>query len=78
MISDDHRLSKLYRELARDEKNFGDITKDVDEMQDIEELKMLFTQMTEQSLNIAKKVSMASALQTLKNETKNYVLANSS
>ncbi|NWB53567.1 hypothetical protein [Pseudomonas sp. F8002] len=78
MISDDRSLSKLYRELARDEKNFGDITKDVHEMQDIEELKMLFAQMTEQSLNMAKKVSMASALHTLKNETKNYVLANSS
>ncbi|OIN48846.1 hypothetical protein BLL37_26255 [Pseudomonas azotoformans] len=78
MIGDDRRLPKLYRELAQDERNFSQFTNGIHEMQDIEELKTLFTQMTEQSLGMAKKMSMASALHSLKNETINYVLANSS
>lgn len=78
MIGDDRLLPKLYRGLAQDEKNLREIGTDVQDIQDIEQLQMLFTQMTRQSLDMSRKMSMASALHSLENETFNYVLANSS
>ncbi|WP_411381253.1 hypothetical protein [Pseudomonas sp. MPB26] len=78
MIGDDRLLPKLYRGLAQGEKDFRKMGTDIQDMQDIEQLGMLFTEMTQQSLDISRKMSMASALHGLENETFNYVLANSS
>ncbi|MBV4451351.1 MULTISPECIES: hypothetical protein [Pseudomonas] len=78
MIGDDRLLPKLYRGLAQGEKDLRKIGTDAQDMQDIEELGMLFTEMTQQSLDLSRKMSMASVLHGFENETFNYVLANSS
>ncbi|PQZ86626.1 MULTISPECIES: hypothetical protein [Pseudomonas] len=75
MIGEDRLLPRLYREMAQDEINFKKLGNDV---QDLEELGAVFSQMTQQSLDMARKSSMASAWNSLKHETINYVLAHSS
>lgn len=77
MIGEGRLLPRLYRELARDEKHFDKIAADAQEAQSLEEMGMLFTQMTQSSLDLVTKATMASTWQNFEHETLKFVLANS-
>lgn len=76
MKGDDRLLPRLYRELAQQEKRVSRIADEAEDLDDIEELGMLFSEMTQSKLNLANKMAVTSAVQTFNHETEKFVLAN--
>lgn len=76
MIGGDRLLQKLYSELAQHEKKLWGDTVDVQDIQGIEQLETKFAELTQLKLDMASKSSIASALRSLKHDTKNYALSN--
>ncbi len=74
MIGEGRQLPRLYRELAQEEKNLNKI--DAQEAQDAEELGMIFNQMMDSKFEIAKKMTMASTLQSFEHDTIKFVVSN--
>ncbi len=74
MIGEGRQLPRLYRELAQEEKNLNKI--DAQEAHDAEELGMIFNQMMDSKFEIAKKMTMASTLQSFEHDTIKFVVSN--
>lgn len=75
MIGEDRLLPRLYRELAQDEKHFNKIAADAQGAGDVEEMGMMFTQMTQASLDLASKMTVASTLQSFEHDTIKFVVS---
>lgn len=76
MIGEDRQLPRLYRALAQEEKKLNKIDVDAQGEHDVEELGMMFNQMMESKLEIAKKMTMASTLQSFEHDTLKFVVSN--